>query len=136
MGAATPGREKARLGWAWVAFCLALTLHVTDEASTGFLAVYNPTVLAFRPQGWWFPPTFEFRVWLTGLVAAVLFGLAVSPSFFRGRQWTRPLGYFAAIVVGILNGLGHITGTVMGHTAPSVRFPPRCRDSTRLPFCW
>jgi hypothetical protein len=106
-----------------VAFCLAVALHVTDEASTGFLAVYNPTVLAFRPHGWWFPPTFEFRTWLTGLILAVLFGLALSPLFFRGSRWVRPLGYFVAIAAGILNALGHITGTILGHTVTAVSFP-------------
>jgi hypothetical protein len=96
---------------------------VTDEASTGFLAVYNPTVLAFRPPGWWFPPTFEFRAWLTGLILAVLLGLALSPLFFRGSHWVRPLGYFVAVAAGILNALGHITATILGHTVPTVQFP-------------
>lgn len=127
MNAAAISRQDAatlsKLGWAWVVFCLAVALHVTDEASTGFLAVYNPTVLAFRPPSWWFPPTFEFRPWLTGLILAVLFGLALSPFFFRGGRWVRLVGYFTAIVVGILNALGHITGTILGHTVITVRFP-------------
>src|SRR4029077_18804425 len=42
------------LGVAWIVFCGALALHVTDEALTGFLSVYNPTVLALRQQlGFW-----------------------------------------------------------------------------------
>jgi hypothetical protein len=112
----------SKLGWAWVGFCLAVAVHVADEASTGFLSVYNPTILAIRPQGWGFPPTFEFRTWLTGLILAVLAGLALSPLFFRGRRWVRPLAYFVAVVVGIVNALGHITGTILGHTVSSVRF--------------
>jgi hypothetical protein len=111
-----------RLGWAWVGFCLAVALHVTDEAATGFLSVYNPTVLAVRPPGWGFPPTFEFRGWLTGLILAVLLGMALSPFFFRGRVWVRPVAYFLAVVVGIFNALGHITGTILGHTVSTVRF--------------
>ncbi len=69
-----------KLGMAWVLLCLALAVHVTDEASTGFLAVYNPTVVALRARlGFWPMPTFEFREWLTGLVFAVLVLLALSP---------------------------------------------------------
>lgn len=113
----------AKLGNAWVAFCAALALHVTDEALTGFLSVYNPTVLAFRPRGWLFPPTFEFREWLTGLIFGVIVLLAFSPLLYRGVLWVRPLGYFLAVMVGILNALGHITGTILGHTVMSVRFP-------------
>ena len=51
------GRHGHRaLGIAGVLFWMALALHVADEAVTGFLDVYNPTVLArwcgsFRPVG-------------------------------------------------------------------------------------
>src|SRR5215831_8149957 len=99
-----------KLGIAWLGFCAALALHVTDEALTGFLSVYNPTILAFRPPGWWFPPTFEFRAWLGGLVAGIALLLALSPLFFRGARRVRPAAYVLAVMVGILNALGHITG--------------------------
>lgn len=115
--------RTSRLGIAWLGFCVALALHVTDEALSGFLSVYNPTILAFRPPGWWFPPTFEFRVWLTGLVLGIALLLALSPLYFRGVRRARPIAYFLAVMVGILNALGHITGTILGHTATSVRFP-------------
>jgi len=114
---------SSRAGVAWLAFCVALALHVTDEALTGFLSVYNPTILAFRPHGWWFPPTFEFRNWLTGLILLIVALLAIAPAFFRGAGWVRPIGYFLAVLAGVLNALGHITGTILGHTVPSVRFP-------------
>jgi len=113
---------SSRAGVAWLGFCAALALHVTDEALTGFLSVYNPTILAFRPYGWWFPPTFEFRTWLTGLIVGVTILSALAPFFFRGARWVRPLGYLLAVMIGILNALGHITGTILGHTLPSVRF--------------
>jgi hypothetical protein len=109
-------------GVAWLAFCAALALHVIDEALTGFLSVYNPTILAFRPNGWWFPPTFEFRTWLTGLILGVTILSVLAPFFFRGARWVRPIAYLLAVMAGILNALGHITGTILGHTLPSVRF--------------
>lgn len=112
-----------KLGIAWIALCLALALHVCDEASTDFLSVYNPTVLALRTKlGFWPMPTFEFREWLTGLIVAVLVLLALSPLVFKGAHWTRPVFYIFAIVM-LLNGLGHTAGTVLGHTVGSVRFP-------------
>lgn len=114
--------SPSRLGAAWIAHCLALALHVADEALTGFLAVYNPTILAIRPRGWWFPPTFEFRVWLAGLICLVVLLLSLSPFFFRNARWVRPIGYFFGLV-NISNALGHMTGTVLGRTAASVHFP-------------
>lgn len=112
-----------RLGIAWLALTIALALHVLDESLTGFLAVYNPTVLAVRVHYPWFPmPTFEFRVWLTGLICAVVILLALTPLLFRNVRWIRPLGYFAAFV-NILNALGHITATILGRTVASVQFP-------------
>jgi hypothetical protein len=115
-----PLSSNARLGPAWLALCAALALHVTDEALTGFLAIYNPTVLAMRVRYSWFPmPTFAFRDWLTGLICAVVILFALSPFFFRNARWVRPLGYFAA-VINILNALGHTTATILGRTVASV----------------
>src|SRR5439155_1437202 len=70
------------------AFCA----HVADEALTGFLPIYNATVLAMRSQYNWFPmPTFEFREWLTGLIVANIVLLLLTPLAFRNAQWLRPL---------------------------------------------
>jgi hypothetical protein len=114
--------RESQLGLAWLALCAALALHVTDEALTGFLAIYNPTVLAVRARYSWFPmPTFEFRDWLTGLISAVLVLFALSPFFFRHAQRIRPLGYFAA-GLNILNALGHTAATIFGRTVASVSF--------------
>ena len=99
MGTVSPVRAQIgstkKLGIAWVLLCLALAAHVTDEALTGFLSVYNPTVLALQAKlGFWPMPTFEFRGWLTGLIVAVLLLLALSPFVFRGARWIRPLFLF------------------------------------------
>lgn len=113
-----------RLGRAWLALCCALALHVTDEALTGFLSVYNPTVLALRSRlGWWPMPIFAFREWLIGLMVAICVAFLVSPLFFRGGRPIRPLAWIVAALVGVGNGMGHITGTILGRTVASVRFP-------------
>ncbi len=119
-----PGRSTFRLGVAWLLMCAALALHVTDEALTGFLAVYNPTVLAMPAKlGFWPMPTFEFREWLTGLVIGILLLSALSPFAFRNARSIRPVFYFCAVVTGLLNALGHTIATILGHTVAAVRFP-------------
>jgi hypothetical protein len=112
----------ARLFWAWIALCLALALHVVDEASTGFLSVYNPSVRALRQKRPWLPfPVFTFRVWLAGLVLAVALLLCLSVFVLHGARWMRPIGYVFALLM-LANGLGHIVGTVMGRTVGSIHF--------------
>ena len=112
-----------RLGRAWLALCAALALHVTDEALTGFLGVWNPTIAAVHARWPWFPmPTFRFDVWLGGLIALVVVLFAASPRFFHGAGVLRlPAYFFSALMVG--NGLGHAVATALGHTVPEVRFP-------------
>src|SRR5260370_33411876 len=88
---------SSRAGVAWQAFCVALALHVTDEALTGFLSVYNPTILAFRPHGWWFPPTFAFRNWRTGLLLPIVVLLTIAPAFVRCAGCVRQIGCFLSL---------------------------------------
>jgi hypothetical protein len=118
-----PAPAPHQFGIAWVALCAALAVHVADEALTGFLSVYNPTVLALRQRYDWFPmPVFEFTEWLAGLGIAVAVLLALSPFAFRGSRWLRPPAYVFAIIM-LLNAAGHTLGTVFGRTLPSITFP-------------
>jgi len=115
--------DSKKLGVAWLGLCLALTVHVFDEASTGFLAVYNPTVVALRQKlGFWPMPTFEFRDWLTGLIVAIIALLALSPFAFRRARWIRPLFYILAVLM-LLNGISHTVATIFGRTVSTVHFP-------------
>jgi hypothetical protein len=115
--------EHRQIGRAWLALCLALALHVFDEASTGFLGVYNPTVTAIRAQAPWFPlPVFRFETWITGLIAVILALICMSGFVWRGARWTRPAAYAFAILM-IVNALGHTAGTIFGRSVESVRFP-------------
>jgi len=102
---------------------VALLLHVTDEALTGFLSVYNPTVLALRARfGFWPMPTFAFREWLAGLILGILLLATLSRFAFRNAWWIRPIVYFCAIVLGVANALGHTVATILGHTVSTVQF--------------
>jgi hypothetical protein len=105
-----------------LALCVAFALHVLDEALTGFLDVYNPTVTALRERWAWFPmPTWEYREWLVALVVACAICFALTPLAFRGSAGLRVLAWvFAAIM--LLNGLGHMLFTVLGRTVESVHF--------------
>ena len=103
-------------GRAWLLLTLALLLHVVDEATTGFLDVYNPTVLAMRARMPWLPmPVFSFRIWLAGLLAAVAGLLILSRFAYRGARWLRPLAYWFAAIM-IVNAAGHTAGTIAGRS--------------------
>jgi len=112
-------------GSAWVALSVALAIHVTDEALTDFLSVYNPAVRAIRARFPFLPlPTFTFRVWLTGLVLAVLVLASLTPFAFRGEGWMQPLAYaFGFVMAG--NGLLHLAASVyMRKAMPGVYSAP------------
>ena len=111
-----------KLGLAWICLCLATAIHVTDEALTGFLAVYNPTVSAMRERWGWFPmPTFTYREWLLGLVGGIVFALLLTPLAYRGSRIIRPIAWFLSVIM-ILNAGGHTLATIFGRTVQSVRF--------------
>src|ERR1700730_3671732 len=132
--AATPASAHDNFGLAWVLLCLAFCAHVADEALTGFLGVYNPTVTAMRASLSWFPmPTFEYREWLIGLILANVVLLALTPFAFRNARGLRPLAYFFAAIM-LLNGMGHTLFTVLGRTVASVQFPRPAPGFYSSPF--
>ena len=101
-------------GLPWLAVNAAFALHVLDEATSDFLAWYNPRALEIRRalKGFPFPPTFTFWPWLVGLIAAVLLLFALTPLAFRGSPWLRSV----AVVVGVIqagNGLLHLGAAVL-----------------------
>ncbi len=109
-------------GWPWFALTVAFALHILDEASTGFLNVYNPTVSALRERWGWFPmANFGFREWLIGLIVTVAVCFALTPFAARGTRWMRPLAWLAAVIQ-FLNAAGHTIGTILGHTVATVTF--------------
>src|SRR5438046_8114859 len=116
---------EENFGSAWVFLCLAFCAAVADEELTGFLPIYNATVLAMRSQYNWFPmPTFEFREWLTGLIVANIVLLLLTPLAFRNAQWLRPLAYVHA-GVHLLNGTGHTSAPLFLPNLVSILLPGR-----------
>lgn len=113
-----PGRS---FGAAWVLLASSLGVHVADEALTGFLSVYNPTVIALRQEAPWLPlPVFRFDVWLGGLVLGIALLLALARFAFRGSSWLRPVAYVLATLM-VFNALSHATATLAGRTFGAVR---------------
>jgi hypothetical protein len=100
-------------GLAWIAFALAIGLHVADEARHNFLATYNPNAMAIRRRLHApFPLVFTFRAWLGGLMAAIGILLLLSPLALRGAHWIRMAAVPLALLAGIANGLGHVGSSV------------------------
>ena len=118
-------RIRRRHWWAWIGLCVALAIHVADEAITDFLSLYNPAVLAIREKYPALPlPVFTFESWLSLLIFAVLALVAASYFVWRGRWAMRPISYVFATVM-LLNGLLHIAGSIyMGKLMSGVYSSP------------
>jgi len=112
-------------GIAWVSLALAIALHVTDEALSGFLPLYNSVVKSLRESYSWIPlPTFSFPEWITGLTVGVLILLGLSPLVFAGSLILRPVSYFLGILM-VANAIGHIGASIYwGKLAPGVFSSP------------
>ena len=122
-GAGTPRIEQWRA--AWVGMACAIALHVTDEALTGFLPVYNEIVSGVRIRHPWVPlPTFTFPVWLGGLALGVLVLLGLTPLVARGTGWLSIASMVLAVLM-VGNALGHFAGSLyMGRAVPGVYSSP------------
>jgi hypothetical protein len=129
-----PSQTASGFERAWFALTIAFALHVFDEATTGFLSIYNPTVTALRARFAWFPmPAFEFREWLVGLSVAVAFCFALTPLAATNARWLRPLAWFYALIM-FFNGMGHTLFTILGRTVATVTFPRPAPGFYSSPF--
>jgi len=100
-------------GLAWVAFTLAVAVHVADEALHDFPATYNPKAMAIRRRLHLpFPPVFTFRAWLGGVIGGVGLLLLLSPFALHGAQWIRIVAVPLGVLVGIGNGLLHFGASI------------------------
>ena len=117
--------ESNKFGFAWVSLSLALAIHVVDEALNDFLSVYNPFVTAIKEKSGYIPlPTFNFYVWMTGLVVAILVLFLLSPYVFQRAGWMIPLAVFFGVLM-FFNGIIHIFGTFyLGYKIPGVYSSP------------
>jgi hypothetical protein len=101
-------------GLAWIAFAIAVALHVADEARHDFLAIYNPNALAIRRRLHMpFPPVFTLRSFLGLLLGGVCLLLLLSPLAFHGVHWIRIVALPLAILIGIGNACLHIGASIV-----------------------
>ena len=121
-------RRRRRHHWlAWMALCVATAVHVADEALTGFLEWYNPTVRALHEQYPLLPillPAFTFEFWMSLLIFANVMLLAASYFVWKGRWAMRPISYVFAVFM-LVNGLLHIAHSLyMREFMPGVYTSP------------
>ena len=110
---------------AWLTLVVILALHVTDEALTDFLSVYNPIVLRLRAAWAWFPmPTFTIGPWLIGLIVLVIVLTLLTPAIRTGGRLAAG-GSFVFGVLMFMNGVGHLAGSVyFGRWVPGATTAP------------
>ena len=110
---------KNRNALAWVLMLSAVAVHVLDEASTGFLPLYNNVAQSLRASlGLSFPPAFSFQTWLVGLIIAIIIGFALTPLVSRGGRLIRILTTAVGMLM-VLNALGHMLGSAyLGRLLP------------------
>lgn len=106
------GFFKNRISKSWFLLVSALAVHVIDEGSTGFLSFYNELVLMIRNSTGFFPmPTFQFQIWLGGLILSILIFYSITHLVGKARGFLKvPIAAFGVLM--ILNGCGHIAGSV------------------------
>ena len=77
-------RDKPTFAYLLLVICLAL--HVADEAIHHFLDFYNPVALKIREYLIFFPPTFSFQIWITGLCLAIFLLLLLAPFVYNRNK--------------------------------------------------
>jgi hypothetical protein len=101
---------------AWLILCAVLAIHISDEAISGFLDTYNPTVLAIRrSHPWLIFPTFTFPVWIAQLILGVIGLLILSIWVRRGTFWT-PYAAYAFSFLMLSNALAHLGFSIYKRT--------------------
>jgi hypothetical protein len=125
MREARAGRRPSRAGLAWLLLCLALAVHVAEEALTGFLPVYNQAAHAIRELFPFLPvPTLSVTVWLSATIGLVAGLSALAPFAFRGLRFMR-VATFGLALIALANVTGHIGGSIFaGSPMPGVYSTP------------
>ncbi len=104
---------------AWLLVLSSLSVHVFDEAVTGFLPFYNQLVPDLRERLGFFPmPTFSHTVWLGGLITVIALGFCATPLVYRGVKGIRIVALVLGVLM-ILNACGHMLGSLyFGYLLP------------------
>ena len=85
-------------------------MHVSDEAATRFLDLYNPAVRAMGLRSL----QFTFPVWITLLALGIVGLLILSYWVRRGTWWTVQASYAFAFLM-LANGIAHLSFSAYKH---------------------
>lgn len=113
------------IGRPWLALCLCLTVHVAEEAFTGFLPFYSDATRAVSEL---FPfvtsPSLVLAASMWMSVAFVAMLTALTPFAYRGAGWMR-VATIGVALIALANVSGHIGGSMLvGSALPGVYTTP------------
>jgi len=117
-------RAASGFGRPWCALTVAFALHLFDEATRGFLNVYNPTVIATRER-WGSASQAEVspRV-AVGIASRCRVVLCFCPDSGRDAGGTVAARPARRALSGdhFFHAMGRPVGTILGHTVVSLTF--------------
>jgi hypothetical protein len=91
----------------------AISIHVLDEAVTGFFSFYNVVALNLRKSlGFSLLPNFSFQAWLGGLIAGIIICFSLTPLVNRGGRFIRTFTTLLGMLM-MANALGHMVGSAL-----------------------
>ena len=113
------------IGRPWLALCFSLTVHVAEEAFTGFLPFYSDATRAVSEL---FPyvtsPSLVLAASMWMSVAFVAILTALVPFAYRGASWMR-VATIGVALIALANVSGHIGGSILaGCALPGVYTTP------------
>lgn len=110
---------------AWFLMVSAVGLHVLDETLTDFLPFYNQLITKLDEHLGFFPmPHFSFRVWIGGLILAIILGYSLIPTVNRGGKFIRVFSTILGVIM-IGNASGHLLGSLyFGRILPGMWSSP------------
>jgi hypothetical protein len=104
------------LGRPWLALCLAIALHLGEEAHGGFLSNYREAVHAVREL---LPivasPSLVLAAGMWLAVAMVGILTALSPYAYRGKPWMR-VATIGLSLIALANVTGYIGGSLLARS--------------------
>ncbi|RJP82581.1 MAG: hypothetical protein C4524_00625 [Candidatus Zixiibacteriota bacterium] len=98
-----------RRDFAWLGLCLALGLHVAEEAATGFPAFFNRQAAALRE--WWpgLPlPDLAPEPWLAAMLALTAVLTLPAVRLFQGRGGMTWFSRAFAVIMMVIGAAWHL----------------------------
>ena len=113
------------IGRPWLALCFCLTVHVAEEAYTGFLPFYSDAIRAVSELlPFVTSPSLVLAASMWMSVAFVAILTALAPFAYRGASWMR-VATIGVALIALANVTGHAGGSMLaGHPLPGIYTAP------------